>query len=293
MSLRFDGRVAIVTGSGTGLGRSHALALAARGAKVVVADMAGAETVAEEIRAAGGEALAAAVDVTNVAAVDAMVATIMDTWGRIDILINNAGILRDKSFAKLPIDDFRLVVEVHLMGAATCSKAVWPIMREQNYGRILMTTSTSGVYGNFGQSNYGAAKAGQVGLMNVLHLEGAKYGIAVNALAPTAATRMTADLFDAESLAALKPEYVTPAALFLVSENAPSRTVLLAGAGTYARMAIIESEGVFLPEDERTPEAVAAAFDRIADMSSPSEFESGPQHVDRILSRAAAARRAG
>jgi NAD(P)-dependent dehydrogenase (short-subunit alcohol dehydrogenase family) len=222
-----------------------------------------------------------------------MVATIMDTWGRIDILINNAGILRDKSFAKLPIDDFRLVVEVHLMGAATCSKAVWPIMREQNYGRILMTTSTSGVYGNFGQSNYGAAKAGQVGLMNVLHLEGAKYGIAVNALAPTAATRMTADLFDAESLAALKPEYVTPAALFLVSENAPSRTVLLAGAGTYARMAIIESEGVFLPEDERTPEAVAAAFDRIADMSSPSEFESGPQHVDRILSRAAAARRAG
>lgn len=293
MSLRFDGRVAIVTGSGTGLGRSHALALAARGAKVVVADMAGAETVAEEIRAAGGEALAAAVDVTNVAAVDAMVATTMDTWGRIDILINNAGILRDKTFAKLPIDDFRLVVEVHLMGAATCSKAVWPIMREQNYGRILMTTSTSGVYGNFGQSNYGAAKAGQVGLMNVLHLEGAKYGIAVNALAPTAATRMTADLFDAESLAALKPEYVTPAALFLVSENAPSRTVLLAGAGTYARMAIIESEGVFLPEDERTPEAVAAAFDRIADMSSPSEFESGPQHVDRILSRAATARRAG
>jgi NAD(P)-dependent dehydrogenase (short-subunit alcohol dehydrogenase family) len=212
----------------------------------------------------------------------------METWGRVDILINNAGILRDKTFVKMSIDDFRAVVEVHLLGAATCSKAVWAIMREQAYGRILMTTSTSGVYGNFGQSNYGAAKAGQVGLMNVLHLEGAKYGIAVNALAPTAATRMTQDLFDAASLAALKPEYVTPAALYLVSENPPSRTVILAGAGTYARMAIVESEGVYLPEDQRTPEAVAAAFEQIADMSAPHEFESGPQHVSRILSRAAA-----
>lgn len=292
MSLRFDGRVAIVTGAGTGLGRSHALALAARGAKVVIADMAGAEAVAEEITAAGGDAMAATVDVTNAAQVDAMVARAMDAWGRIDILINNAGILRDKTFAKMTLDDFRAVVEVHLMGAATCSKAVWAIMRDQQYGRILMTTSTSGVYGNFGQSNYGAAKAGQVGLMNVLHLEGAKYGIAVNALAPTAATRMTQDLFDPAALEALKPEYATPAALFLVSEQAPSRTVILAGAGTYSRLAIVESEGVFLPEGERTPEAVAAAFDRIADMSAPSEFKAGPEHVERILSRAGAARRA-
>ncbi len=292
MSLRFDGRVAIVTGAGNGLGRSHALALAARGARVVIADMAGADAVAEEIAAAGGEALAARLDVTDAAAVDATVARVMESWGRIDILINNAGILRDKTFVKMSLEDFRAVVDVHLMGAATCTKAMWAIMREQQYGRILMTTSTSGVYGNFGQSNYGAAKAGQVGLMNVLHLEGAKYGIHVNALAPTAATRMTQDLFDAEALAALKPEYATPAALFLVSEDAPSRTVILAGAGTYARLAIVESEGVFLPEGERTPEAVAAAFDRIADMGAPTEFGSGPEHVERILSRAGAARRA-
>lgn len=295
--IRFDGRVAIVTGAGNGLGRGYALELAARGARVVVNDLGGgrdgrgasdaAETVVAEIRSRGGEAIADGANVTDPAQVAAMVGRANGLWGRIDVLINNAGILRDKSFAKMELEDFRSVVDVHLMGAANVTHAVWPIMRAQGYGRVLMTTSTSGVYGNFGQSNYGAAKAGLVGLMNVLHLEGIRNGIHVNAVAPTAATRMTSDILDETALARLNPDFVTPAALFLVSERAPSRTVILAGAGTYARLAIVESDGVFLPEGERTPEAVAARFAEIASLDRQHEIDAGLSHVDRILKRAA------
>lgn len=294
MAISFENRVAIVTGAGGGLGRAYALELAARGAKVVVNDFGGsrdgtggaseaAEKVVAEIRAKGGEAIADAGNVTKFEDMQALAKRAVEEFGRIDILINNAGILRDKSFAKMEMADFRAVVDVHLIGSANASRAVWDVMKGQNYGRILMTTSTSGVYGNFGQSNYGAAKAGLVGLMNVLHFEGDKYDIHVNAIAPTAATRMTGDVLDEEMLVRLAPENVVPAALFLVCEQAPSRTVLLAGAGTVARMAIVESEGVYLPKGERTPEAVAAAFTKIDDMTNFIETDAGLAHVDRII----------
>jgi len=294
---RFDERVAIVTGAGNGLGRNHALQLAARGARVVVNDFGGgregagastaaAQAVVDEIVAAGGQAIADGANVCDADAVQAMAQRALDTWGRIDILINNAGILRDKSFAKMTEDDFNSVVDVHLLGAANCARAVWPGMRAQEYGRILMTSSTSGVFGNFGQANYGAAKTALIGLMNVLHLEGLRYGIKVNALLPTAATRMTAELFDADSLRALDPAFVTPAALFLVGQDAPSRTALLAGAGTYARLAVVETEGVYLPPDQRTPEQIAARFDEIASLDKIIETPEGFAHVSRILERA-------
>ena len=231
MTMRFDDRVAIVTGAGGGLGRSHALALAARGARVVVNDLGGArdgsggsssaaESVVAEIVAAGGEAMANAASVTDYAAVQAMVAAAMAKWGRVDILVNNAGVLRDKTFAKMELEDFRFVMDVHLMGAVHCTKAVWDIMREANYGRIVMTTSSSGLYGNFGQSNYGAAKMALVGLMQTLSIEGAKNDIRVNCLAPTAHTRMTEDLGARLPLDLLEPERVTPGLLYLVSEDA-------------------------------------------------------------------------
>ena len=294
MAISFENRVAIITGAGGGLGRAYALELAARGAKVIVNDFGGsrdgtggaseaAEKVVAEIRAKGGVAIADAGNVTKFEDMQALAKRTVEEFGRIDILINNAGILRDKSFAKMEMSDFRAVVDVHLIGSANASRAVWDVMKGQNYGRILMTTSTSGVYGNFGQSNYGAAKAGLVGLMNVLHFEGEKYDIHVNAIAPTAATRMTGDVLDEEMLVRLAPENVVPAALFLVSEQAPSRTVLLAGAGTVARMAIVESEGVYLPKGERTPEAVAAAFTKLDDMTYFIETDAGLAHVDRII----------
>lgn len=297
MSIRFDGRVAIVTGAGQGLGRSHALELAARGARVVVNDLGGsrdgagrssdaAQAVVEEIIHAGGQAMASAANVCDQSEVDEMVGQAVDTWGRIDILINNAGILRDKSFGKMTEQDFNLVVNVHLLGASNCSRAVWGIMREQKHGRILMTTSTSGIFGNFGQSNYGAAKAGLVGLMNVLHLEGIRYGIKVNALAPTAGTRMTEELFQAEAMAELQPEFVTPAAIFLVSDDAPSRTILLAGAGTYAKAAIVETTGIYLDKNSRTAEHIASNFDAIVRMDGATETPEGFAHVERILDRA-------
>ena len=289
MTIRFDGRVAIVTGAAAGLGRSHALALGARGAKVVVNDFGGdvhgtggssepAERVAEEIRSAGGEAISHGADVSNPEQVADMVARALERWQRVDVLINNAGILRDASFAKATLADFRTVVNVHLVGSAVCSQAVWPQMRDAGYGRILMTTSTSGIYGNFGQANYGAAKTGLIGLMNVLQIEGAKYGIRVNALCPSAATRMTAGLLPESALALMAPESVTPAALFLVSEGAPSRTILSAVAGGYSRIVIQESRGVYLPEGERTPEAIADRFDEIANLDGAlhSEAPGGP-----------------
>lgn len=294
MTISFENRVAIVTGAGGGLGRAYALELAVRGAKVVINDFGGsrdgrggaseaAEKVVAEIRSNGGVAIADAGNVAKFEDMQALAKRTVEEFGRVDILINNAGILRDKSFAKMEMSDFRAVVDVHLIGSANASRAVWEIMKGQNYGRILMTTSTSGVYGNFGQSNYGAAKAGLVGLMNVLQLEGDKYDIHVNAIAPTAATRMTGDVLDEEMLVRLAPENVVPAALFLVGERAPSRTVLLAGAGTVARLAIIESEGVYLPKGERTPEAVAAAFTKINNMTNFLETEAGLVHVDRII----------
>lgn len=277
MAMRFDGQVAIVTGAGGGLGREHALALAARGAKVVVNDLGGArdgsggsataaESVVAEIEAAGGEAIANAASVTDFAAVQAMVDQAMAKWGRIDILVNNAGVLRDKTFAKMEIEDFRFVVDVHLMGAVNCTKAVWEIMRGQNYGRIVMTTSSSGLYGNFGQSNYGAAKMALVGLMQTLSIEGAKNDVRVNCLAPTAHTRMTEDLGAALPLEALAPALVTPGLLYLVSQDAPSRAILAAGAGGFERAYVTLTQGDFVTGDD-APEQVAARFDAISDRS--------------------------
>lgn len=284
MSIRFDGKVAIVTGAGGGLGRQHALALAARGAKVVVNDLGragsdGGETPAEavvrEIVAAGGEARANHASVTDVTAVEAMVNDTVAAWGRVDILVNNAGILRDKSFAKMTLDDFRLVVDVHLMGAAICTKAVWDLMKVQGYGRIVMTTSSSGLYGNFGQSNYGAAKMALVGLMQTLSIEGAKDNIRVNCLAPTAATAMTEGLLPAPVLEKLKPEAVSPGLVFLVSEDAPTRTVLCAGAGTFERAYITMTQGVHVGFGADTPERIAAAFDAISNRDDEYVPESG------------------
>lgn len=274
MSINFKGKVAIVTGAGGGLGRQHALAFAKRGAKVVVNDLGGsrdgvggsvsaAQAVVDEIKAAGGEAIANGASVTDYAAVQAMVQQAVDTWGRVDILINNAGILRDKSFAKMEIADFELVMNVHLMGAVHCCKAVWPHMIAQKYGRIVMTTSSSGLYGNFGQSNYGAAKMALVGLMQTLSIEGAKNDIRVNCLAPTAATRMTEDLMSEAVLQALKPEAVVPAMLVLASADAPNRTILCAGAGTFEAANITLTQGVYLGLDSDTPEQLAERLSEV------------------------------
>ena len=296
--IRYDGRVAIVTGAGLGLGRCHALALAARGAKVVVNDLGGsvdgtgsgsaAEDVANEIREAGGEAISHTANVTKADEVADMVKQAMDKWGRIDVLVNNAGILRDKSFAKMELEDFSSVVDVHLMGSAVCTKAVWEIMREQGYGRIAMTTSSSGLYGNFGQSNYGAAKMGVVGFMNTLHLEGQKYDIRVNCLAPTAATRMTEGLLPPAALELMKPETVSTGLVYLVSEDAPSRTILCAGAGGFATTKIYETDGIYLPPEELTPENVAARFGEISDTSDQKEFQAGGEQTIKFLTKAAA-----
>ncbi|WP_018906275.1 SDR family NAD(P)-dependent oxidoreductase [Variovorax paradoxus] len=283
-TIDFKGRVAIVTGAGGGLGRQHALALAARGARVVVNDLGGArdgsggsvsaaQAVVDEIEAAGGEAMANGASVTDFEAVQAMVKQAVDAWGRVDILVNNAGILRDKSFAKMELADFKLVVDVHLMGAVHCTKAVWALMNEQKYGRIVMTTSSSGLYGNFGQSNYGAAKLALVGLMQTLSIEGAKNDIRVNCLAPTAATRMTEGLMPQEVLDALKPEAVVPAMLVLAAENAPNRTILCAGAGTFEAAHITLTQGAWLGIGADTPEQLAA---RLAEVTS-REGEIVPQ----------------
>lgn len=301
MTIRFDGRVALVTGAGTGLGRSHALGLAERGAKVVVNDLGvtpdgqvtssdAALSVVEEIRAKGGQAMAHGADVADPEAVADMVAQTMAEWGRVDILVNNAGILRDKTFAKMSLDDFRKVVEVHLMGSATCCHACWPIMRAQGYGRIVLTTSASGLYGNFGQSNYGAAKAAMAGLMNVLHLEGARDDIRVNTLAPTAATRMTESLIPPDALALLAPETITPGVLYLVSEDAPSRTILGAGAGSFALTRIYETPGITLMDRDNTPETIAARFAEIADPDGQQELQNAFEQTQKYVRNAATAR---
>ena len=298
MQLDFKGRVAIVTGAGGGLGRAHALALAARGARVLVNDLGGgvhgeggsvsaAQKVVDEIRAAGGEALANGASVTDFDAVQAMVGQVIDAWGRVDVLVNNAGILRDKSFAKMEMQDFRTVVEVHLMGAAHCCKAVWPHMVAQEYGRIVMTTSSTGLYGNFGQSNYGAAKLALVGLMQTLALEGAKHHIHVNALAPTAATRMTEGLMPAEVLAMLQPEAVVPAMLVLAHETAPTRTTLCAGAGSFEAAHVTMTQGIYVGTGPDAPEQLAARLAevtaRAGDMVPGSGAAQGALEVQKAM----------
>jgi len=299
MTIRLDGQVAIVTGAGQGLGRTHALALAERGAKVVVNDLGGsrdgtghsseaAEGVVAEIIAAGGEAIANGANVADFEQVEAMVQQTMDQWGRVDILINNAGILRDKSFAKMTPEDFRLVVEVHLMGSFNCSKAVWAIMREQEYGRIVFTSSSSGIYGNFGQSNYGAAKMGVIGLMNVLHLEGGKYNIRVNALAPAAGTRMTEDIFPAELFSLFAPELVSPGIVFLSGPDAPSRKIMCAAAGSFAVTRIYETEGLNFTPEELSAEAISDAWSEINDPGQQAELEAGMEQSMKFGRQAAA-----
>jgi len=299
MTIRFDGKVAIVTGAGGGLGRAHALALAARGAKVVVNDLgvardgegasaSPAQAVVAEIEAAGGEAMVNGASVTDPVGVQAMVDAALARWGRIDILVNNAGVLRDKSFAKMSLEDFRFVVDVHLMGAVNCSKAVWETMRAQNYGRIVMTTSSSGLYGNFGQANYGAAKMALVGLMQTLSIEGGKNNIRVNCLAPTAHTRMTEDLGAALPLELLDPERVTPGLLYLVSEDAPTRCILAAGAGGFERAYVTLTQGIHAVGDDAA-EQVAAGFDAISDRTGEIVPEMGAAQGMVELTKATAA----
>ncbi len=298
MTIRYDDRVAIVTGAGGGLGRSHAIELARRGARVVVNDLGGsvngegqntdaALAVVAEIEAAGGSAMAHPANVADAAQVADMVAQTMERWGRVDILVNNAGILRDKSFSKMELADFDAVLGVHLMGSVNCTKAVWDIMKSQEYGRIVMTSSSSGLYGNFGQTNYGAAKLGVVGFMNTLVQEGAKYNIRVNALAPTAGTRMTEGLMNEQAFNLLTPETVTPAVLFMVSEDAPTHTILAAGAGAFAVAKIVETEGMWLPEEEQTPEGIAAHWDEIS-QGTESQLKAGFEQTFKMVGKAAA-----
>ncbi|MGF6348000.1 SDR family NAD(P)-dependent oxidoreductase [Variovorax sp. W2I14] len=300
-SIDFKGRVAIVTGAGGGLGRQHALALAARGAKVVVNDLGGArdgsggsvsaaQAVVDEIVAAGGEAIANGASVTDFDAVQAMVQQAVDAWGRVDILVNNAGILRDKSFSKMEIADFKLVVDVHLMGAVNCTKAVWALMNAQKYGRIVMTTSSSGLYGNFGQSNYGAAKLALVGLMQTLSIEGAKNDIRVNCLAPTAATRMTEDLFPKDMLEAFQPDAVVPAMLVLASQDAPNRTVLCAGAGVFEAAHITLTQGVWLGSGPDAPEQLAARLAEVTSRDGEVVPQSGATQGSNEVGKAMAAK---
>lgn len=269
-----SGRVAIVTGAGGGLGRAHALLLARRGARVVVNDLGGdvggaggsgsaAQSVVDEIIAAGGAAVANGASVTDPGQVDAMTADAFERWGRIDILVNNAGILRDRSFAKMDMADFRTVIDVHLMGAAYCTKAVWEIMRAQNYGRIVMTTSSSGLYGNFGQANYAAAKMALVGLMQTLAIEDRKNDIRVNCLAPTAATRMMEGLLAPELLARLDPDAVSPGLLALVAQDAPTRTILCAGAGSFEQAHITLTPGVYVGTGPDAAERLIDRWDEI------------------------------
>ncbi|MEM9014156.1 MAG: SDR family NAD(P)-dependent oxidoreductase [Pseudomonadota bacterium] len=296
--IRFDDRVAIITGAGNGLGKAHALELAKRGCKVVINDLGGArdgsggsisaaEDVANQINADGGEAIANGANVTREDEVADMVKAAMEKWGRVDILVNNAGILRDKTFHKMEMADFRAVIDVHLVGSALCTHTVWPIMREQGYGRVVCTSSPSGLHGIFGQVNYGAAKAGMIGLMNAMHLEGAKYNIRANLLSPSAKTRMTEDLgFPEEILNAMTPEAITAALVYLVSENAPSRAIVSCASGGYARAYIVETDGVYLPPDRQTPEEVAAHWETISSTDKVHYFENSSGPAGNFMAKA-------
>jgi NAD(P)-dependent dehydrogenase (short-subunit alcohol dehydrogenase family) len=302
MSIRFDGKVAIVTGAGGGLGRAYALELARRGARVVVNDLGGDRTgagtsdaaaaVVAEIEAAGGEAIADGGSVTDYQQMQAMVAAARERWGGVHVLINNAGVLRDRTFAKMEPADFEFVVRVHLIGSAFATKACWDAFREQNYGRVLMTASSTGLFGNFGQANYGAAKLGLAGLTKTLYLEGAKHGIRVNTLAPVAGTRMTEDLFPEAAFQAFAPERVVPAALFLVSEDAPTNAIVGAGAGVVQAAYVTLTPGVALAGDELSPEGVAAHWADITDRTGEIVPASGAEQsmmIGAALQRATAA----
>ena len=298
MSLDFKDKVAIVTGSGNGIGKGYALELAKRGAKVVVNDLGGtvdgsggslsaADAVVQEIEAAGGEAMANGANVAKQEDVKAVVEATMEKWGRVDILINNAGILRDKSFGKMEWSDFEAVINVHLLGSALCAHSVFPIMKEQEFGRIVMTSSSSGLFGNFGQTNYAAAKMGVVGLMNTLKLEGAKYNVHTNSIAPTATTRMTEHLFPAEFAEKLDPKYIIPAVIFLASEKAPNGEILEAGGGVVANTYVMETMGKYFGTDENfTAEAVANHWAEIADTTDARRLTQGGEvaikHFEKI-----------
>lgn len=296
--IRFDGRVAVVTGAGRGLGREYALGLARRGARVLVNDLGVArngegrsievaERVVKEIESLGGEALADDASVTDPAAVEDMVGKAMQRWGRIDVLVANAGVLRDRSFLKMELDDFRFVLETHLMGAATCIKAVWPIMHDRNYDRVAVATSSSGLYGNFGQANYGAAKMGLVGLMQTLKLEGQKHDIRVNAICPIADTRMTAEVYPAAQLEKLPPRAVTPGLLYLVSRDAPTGAILSAGGGVFGLVRIEEAQGANLGLDA-TPEQVREAWQLIGDRTGEIEPRAGIEQTHKVIAELAA-----
>ncbi len=303
MTIEFDNKVAIVTGAGNGLGRTHALALAARGAKVVVNDLGGArdgsggslgpaEQVVEEIKAAGGDAVANGANVAKEDEVKGMVKAAVDQWGRVDILVNNAGILRDKTFHKMEMADYRTVIDVHLIGTANCTHAVWPYMREQSYGRVVCTSSPSGLHGIFGQANYGAAKASFIGFMNALHLEGAKYNIRTNLLSPSARTRMTEDIGIPEAvLEQLTPEAITAAMLFLVSEDAPSRAIMSCAGGGYACAYVVETDGVYLPPEEQTPEAIAAHWEEISSKDNVHYYVDSNGPMMNFMGKATAAKK--
>ncbi len=297
MPYDFTGQVAIITGAGGGLGRAHAHAFARRGAMVVVNDLGGArdggdsdkdsgssaaEKVVQEITSQGGKALANFGNVTSETDMQDMVDQTMTAFGRLDILVNNAGILRDKTFSKMALSDFQTVLDVHLMGSVIATRAVLPVMKDQEYGRIVMTTSSSGLYGNFGQSNYGAAKLALVGLTNTLKLELFKFGIRVNALAPVAATRMTDDIMPPQMLDFLTPESVSPAVLYLCGKEAPTGEIITAGAGTFARAQILESAGMFLGADA-TPEMIAENWDNISDMDKAKPYKQGADQSQKFV----------
>lgn len=297
-------RVAIVTGAGKGLGREHALYLARRGARVVVNDLgsdvrgqgsstAAAQSVVDEILGFGGEAIADGASVTDFDQVRRMVDDTLARWKKVDILVNNAGILRDKSFSKMDLDDFRAVMDVHLMGAVHCIKAVWDPMRKQNYGRIILTTSSSGLFGNVGQANYGAAKMALVGLMQTLALEGARYGIRVNCIAPSAATQMTRDLWSAEDLAALSPGRVSPAVVALASERAPNKCIVLAGGGSFKLSHVTMTRGIYLSDEKLNAEEILAHWDQVGERTGEQVPSNGfEQHRFEVgQARAAVASR--
>ena len=297
MTISFKDKVAIVTGAGGGLGRCHALQFAERGAKVIVNDLGGsvdgsggsseaADKVVDEIKAMGGDAISNGSSVTDKAGVKKLVDDAMAAYGRIDILVNNAGVLRDKSFAKVTLDDFEFVVDVHMMGSVYCTKAVWPIMVEQKYGRIVMTSSSSGIFGNFGQSNYGSAKMGVVGLMNTLRIEGQKNNIKVNSLVPVAATRMTENLGMPDAVFdSLKPESVSPAVIFMASENAPDGVMISAGAGVFAMAEIVHSEGIALKGDDLNADMLAEKWSEASDMTNSKALRSGAEHTAHIFKK--------
>ncbi len=295
--VRFDERVAIVTGAGGGLGRSHALLLAARGAKVVVNDLGGsldgegasqaaAQRVVDEITAAGGVAVPSYDGVDTAEGGRSIVQTAIDAFGRVDVVINNAGILRDVSFHKMSEADWDAVLRVHLAGTFYVTHAAWTTMREAGYGRIVNTTSAAGLYGNFGQANYGAAKLGIVGLTKALAQEGHKKGIRANVIAPVAASRMTETILDEATLARLDPAKVSPLVAYLASEACDDNgQVYAVGGGYVSRVAVVEGKGAVFTGDALEPEDLAARWDAINDLSEATPFGSAMEAVQAALSR--------